>query len=128
MTNILVVDDAVESAEILAALFEALGHKSHLAFDGQQAIEAAMQHAPHIIFLDLDMPILDGYQAAKAIRATPQAQDLFIVALTGQEGTDVASKVEAAGFDFYLRKPADTNALIALVEDLEKRRRGRSRA
>ena len=123
MTNILVVDDAVDSAEVLALLFEACGHETHLAFDGRQGVEAARRHAPHIIFLDLDMPVLDGFGAARAIRDAPDTDHPFIVALTAKAGVDVQRLTDAAGFDFYLKKPADTNALLALVDDLETRER-----
>jgi CheY-like chemotaxis protein len=124
MTNILVVDDAVDSAEVLAMLFEACGHETHLAFDGRQGVEEAKKHVPHIIFLDLDMPVMDGFGAAKAIREAPEADHPFIVALTAKAGADVQRLTDAAGFDFYLKKPADTNALLALVDDLEGRERG----
>ena len=123
MTNILVADDAEDAAETLALLFDAVGHESHTAFDGRQALEAAKRYAPHIIFLDLDMPVLDGYEAAKAIRNAPETDHPFIVALTGQSGPEVRRRADAAGFDFYLQKPANTHALLALVDDLQGRER-----
>ena len=123
MTNILVVDDTVDAAESLALLFDTLGHETHTAFDGEQALAAAEKYAPHIIFLDLDMPIRDGYEAARSIRKSEFTDWPFIVALTGQSGADVQQRTNAAGFDFYMQKPADTNALLALVSDLEGRDR-----
>lgn len=123
MTNILVVDDTVDAAESLAMLFDALGHETHTAFDGEQALVAAERHVPHIIFLDLDMPVCDGYDAARSIRRSKFTDHPFIVALTGQCGADVQRRTDAAGFDFYMQKPANTNALLALVSDLEGRRR-----
>ena len=128
MTDILVVDDVVEAAETLALLFEAVGHVSHAAFDGAQALALARRHAPHIIFLDLDMPMLDGYGAARAIRDSDDGYNPFIVALTGQSGDDVQRAILAAGFDFYMFKPANTNALFALVDDLSSRARARDAA
>ncbi len=121
MTNILVVDDATDSAETLAMLFEACGHEAHVAHDGRQGVEEARRHLPHIIFLDLDMPVLDGFGAARAIRESPDTDHPFIVALTARAGIDVQEQTRAAGFDLYLQKPADTNALLALVDDLEGR-------
>lgn len=124
MTNILVADDAVDAAETLAFLFDSLGHEAHTAFDGQQAIVAAQQYAPHIIFLDLDMPVVDGYGAAQAIRSARRVDPPFIVALTGQSGPEIRRQIDAAGFDYYLCKPADTKALLALVDDLGQREHG----
>lgn len=123
MTNILVVDDTVEAAESLALLFDTLGHETHTAFDGMQALVAAERYTPHIIFLDLDMPVRDGYEAARSIRRSQLTDHPFIVALTGQSGAEVQRRTDAAGFDFYMQKPANTNALLALVSDLESRDR-----
>lgn len=123
MTNILVVDDAVDVAELLAMLFEACGHETHVAFDGAQGLQQAKRFMPHIIFLDLDMPVLDGFGTAKAIRAAPDTDHPFIIALTAKVGSDIQARTQAAGFDFYLQKPADTNALLALVDDLGGRER-----
>src|SRR3978361_669526 len=88
MTNILVVDDTVDAAESLALLFDTLGHETHTAFDGEQALAAAEKYAPHIIFLDLDMPVRDGYEAARSIRLSKRTEHPFLVALTGQSGAD----------------------------------------
>lgn len=126
MANILVVDDEIDGAESLAMLFHALGHETHVAFDGLDGLKQAKRYVPHIIFLDLDMPILDGFGAATAIRKAPDTDHPFIVALTANAGMDVHQATKDAGFDFYMRKPADTNALLALVGDLEGRARGES--
>ena len=73
--------------------------------------------------MDLDMPVLNGYEAARAIRGGPLAQQPFLVALTAAHGVAIEVATRAVGFDFYLRKPADTNALLALVADLSTRTR-----
>ncbi len=121
MTTILVVDDAEDAADLLVLLFEACGHLAHVAYDGKEGLAEAKRFMPHIIFLDLDMPLLDGFSAAKAIRASPDTDHPFIVALTARSGADIEAQTNAAGFDLYLQKPADTNALLALVDDLAGR-------
>jgi len=123
LTRILVVDDLREVTETMGLLFETLGHDTHVAADGQQAVDATNAFEPEIIFMDLDMPILNGYDAARAIRGAPLAQQPFLIALTAATGTAVEVATRAVGFDFYLRKPADTNALLALVDDLSTRTR-----
>lgn len=123
MTHLLVVDDAVDAAETLALWFDALGHAARVAFDGRQALDAARRSMPEVIFMDLDMPVLDGFGAAQAIRASPHADAPFIVALSGQQGSDVQSRTPASGFDCYLHKPAQARTLMALIDDLARRRR-----
>ena len=123
MSKILVVDDLKDITETMGLLFETLGHETTLASDGQQAVDAALASGPEIVFMDLDMPVLNGYEAARAIRAAALARQPFLVALTASTGVAVEVATRAVGFDFYLRKPADTNALLALVDDLSTRTR-----
>ena len=123
MTRILVVDDLKDITETMGVLFEALGHDTQVAADGRQAVETTLAFEPDIIFLDLDMPVLNGYEAAREIRAAPLPRQPFLIALTQAHGTTVEVTTRAVGFDFYLRKPVDTNALLALVADLTTRTR-----
>ena len=123
LSRILVVDDLKDFTETMGLLFETLGHDTKVAADGRQAVESAAEFEPEIVFMDLDMPVLNGYEAARAIRGTPLAQQPFLIALTASTGAAVEVATRACGFDFYLRKPADTNALLALVADLSTRTR-----
>ena len=123
MTRILVVDDLKDITETMGVLFEALGHDTQVAADGRQAIDTTLAFEPDIIFLDLDMPVLNGYEAARAIRGAPLPRQPFLIALTQAHGTTVQVATRAVGFDFYLHKPVDTNALLALVADLSTRTR-----
>ncbi len=123
LTRILVVDDLKDITESMAVLFDALGHEARTASDGRQAVELAPAFEPEIVFMDLDMPVLNGYEAAREIRAAALARQPFLIALTASTGVAVEVATRACGFDFYLRKPADTNALLALVDDLSTRTR-----
>ena len=123
LSKILVVDDLKDFTETMGLLFETLGHETRVAANGQQAVETASDFEPGIVFLDLDMPVLNGYEAARAIRSAPLAHQPFLIALTASTGIAVEIATQAVGFDFYLRKPADTNALLALVADLSTRTR-----
>ncbi len=123
LTRILVVDDLKDVTETMGLLFETLGHETRVAADGRQAVDTTTAFEPGIVFMDLDMPVLDGYEAARAIRAAPLARQPFLIALTAATGAAVEVATRACGFDFYLRKPADTNALLALVADLSTRTR-----
>ena len=121
MSKILVVDDLRDSADSLALLFDAMGHETMTSYDGQQAVEAAQSFAPDIVFLDINMPILDGYGAARSLRDVRVDAPPVLVALTAVSGPDAKRKADAAGFDFYVNKPADFNVLITIVDDLSRR-------
>jgi CheY-like chemotaxis protein len=123
LSRILVVDDLKDITETMGLLFETLGHDTQLAADGRQAVDAATVFEPEIVFMDLDMPVLNGYEAAREIRGAPLPRQPFLIALTASQGVAVEIATRAVGFDFYLRKPADTNALLALVDDLSTRTR-----
>ena len=118
MSKILVVDDNTDHAESLTLLFQSRGHEVRAAHHGVDAIVQTQAFLPQIVFLDLEMPILDGFDAAAQIRALSGVGRPFIVALTGMTGTNVQRRVQAAGFDTYLSKPADVSSLLALVANL----------
>ena len=121
MPKIMVVDDLRDSADSLALLFDALGHTTLTSYDGQQAVDAARQFAPDIVFLDINKPELDGYGAARAMRRTLADTKPVLVALTAVSGPDAKRRADEAGFDFYVTKPADFNVLITIVDDLSRR-------
>jgi len=123
MTTILIVDDVEDTAESLAELCEAMGHEAHVARDGAQAVALAAETTPLIVLLDLRMPDIDGFETARRLREAPGGSGMFIVALTGISGPGIARRTKAAGFDFHLTRPLDTNALLTLIEDLSARRR-----
>jgi CheY-like chemotaxis protein len=126
MPKILVVDDLRDSADSLALLFDALGHETMTSYDGQQAVEAARSFSPDIVFLDINMPILDGYGAARTLRRMLLDAPPVLVALTAVSGLDAKRRADDAGFDFYVTKPADFNVLITIVDDLSRRMESRA--
>ncbi len=122
MTKILVVDDDRDSADSLGALFEAMGHEVQVGYSGQHALSLAAARVPHIIFLDLMMPVVDGFEAARQIRsASPITDHPFIVALTGLSGAEVQKRTREAGMDAYVVKPVDFSALMMIVDSLKNR-------
>jgi CheY-like chemotaxis protein len=125
MPKILVVDDLRDSADSLALLFDALGHQTRTSYDGHDAVDAARAFEPDIVFLDINMPILDGYDAARALRELCGDAPPVLVALTAVAGPDAKRRADAAGFDFYVTKPADFNLLITIVDDLSRRMESR---
>lgn len=116
--RILVVDDNVDSARTLARLLKMMGHETHTAHDGGEAVEAAEEHRPEVILLDIGLPVLNGYDVARMIRERPWGEEVVIVALTGwgQERDRLRSK--EAGIDHHLVKPVDPDALEKILSEL----------
>ena len=116
--KILVVDDHRDSADMLSCALQACGHETASAYDGRQAVEMVRQFEPAAVILDIDMPVLDGYGAARAIRLAPMARLPVLLALTGIGGHDARRLAFEAGFDAHLTKPARVDALLELAEKL----------
>ena len=121
--KILVVDDHRDSAEALSLALRAHGHETALAHDGRQALEMVRRFEPAAVVLDIDMPVLDGYGAARAIRMAPSERLPVLLALTGVGGHDARRLAFEAGFDAHMAKPARIDALLALMEKLHAERR-----
>jgi signal transduction histidine kinase len=115
--RILVVDDNRDSADSLAMLLKLKGHEVHTAHDGLEAVEAAVTFQPDVILLDIGMPRLNGYEAARRIREQPRQKRLTLVALTGWGQEEDRRLSEEAGFDSHLVKPVDLAALTKLLAE-----------
>ena len=120
--RILVVDDHHDSVDSLSRLLEALGHETAGAYDGRQALDVFRQFDPEAVILDIDMPVLDGYGSARAIRLTPHHRLPVLVALTALSGHETRRLAFEAGFDAHVTKPARVEALVALIEKLRRER------
>ena len=105
--TVLVVDDNRDAAETMAMLLEMNGHAVLLAHDGQTALEMVKRHDPAVVFLDIGMPGMNGYETASLLRAMPGAQARMLVALTGWGSEADQARSLEAGFDFHLTKPVD---------------------
>jgi CheY-like chemotaxis protein len=119
--RVLVVDDNVDAAQTLAMLLHLSGRETEVARDGAEAVEKAATFEPDAILLDIGMPKMNGYDACRAIRATPRGRDALIVALSGYGTEDDRRKSAEAGFDAHLVKPVDPGALEQLLAGGEDR-------
>ncbi len=122
-TRILVADDNVDSVQSLAMLLTLSGYETRTAGDGVEALAVAEDFQPHVAFLDIGMPRLDGYATARRLRARPWARQLALYALTGWGQPDDAQRALEAGFDGHLVKPLD----VALLEELIASKRSDAR-
>lgn len=120
--KILVVDDNRDAALTMATLLKLTGNTVAMAHDGQEAVQKAAEFAPDIVLLDIGMPVMNGYDACRAIRKQENGQRMRIVALTGWGQEDDRRKSQEAGFDAHLVKPVEHAALIKTLDELVPRR------
>jgi len=119
--RVLVVDDNVDAAETLSALFEIKGHMVATVHDGIDAVGRAQSFLPQVVFLDIGLPGMNGYDVARALRSQQALDGVVLVALTGW-GTDADRlKSDAAGFDHHLTKPVSFDEIVRLMADLAGR-------
>jgi signal transduction histidine kinase len=116
--RILVADDNLDALESLALLLECDGHQVWKAANGAEAYELAAKLRPELVLLDLGMPILDGYESARRMRAQPWGQQLMIVALSGWGQSADVQRSRESGFDSHLVKPASFEALAQVLMQL----------
>jgi CheY-like chemotaxis protein len=116
--RILVVDDNTDSADLLLVLLERLGNEVRAAYDGEAGVLEAAEFGPDVVFCDIGMPKMNGYEVARRLREQPWSRELVLVALTGWGQEDDRKKSAAAGFDFHLVKPVEPAALKQLLAGL----------
>jgi signal transduction histidine kinase/ActR/RegA family two-component response regulator len=116
--RVLVVDDNVDAAEMLALLLEDAGHTTHVVVDSRVAVDEAVRFRPDVVFLDIGMPQLSGFDVARLIRLQPAVERAVLVAVTGWGTDDDRQRCRAAGFDHHLTKPVVPNALTDLLAQL----------
>jgi CheY-like chemotaxis protein len=113
--RILVVDDIQASAATLALMLEPVARAVFVAFGGPSAIEVARSQRPDVVFLDIAMPGMNGYEVAARLRQEPVLDGLTLVALTGYGQDEDHRRATAAGFDHLMVKPASTEELEGLL-------------
>jgi len=113
--RILVVDDVVDAAETLAHVLRLLGDIVHVAHDGRAALELADHHSPDVVFVDLQMPEIDGIEVARRLRKRAEFKEVMLVAMTGFGQPEDRRQTAEAGFDHHLTKPLDPSVLRRLL-------------
>ncbi|MFO0887774.1 MAG: response regulator [Isosphaeraceae bacterium] len=114
--RVLVVDDNVDSAQTLTTLLQLSGHETRTAHDGPDALEVAHSFRPEVVFLDIGLPRMDGYEVARRLRADGSLGGVVLVALTGWGSEEDKRKSREAGFDFHLTKPVEHTALVRIID------------
>ena len=120
--GVLIIDDDQFIRKLIATTLEDVTEfELHEAGDGVEALEVARRERPSLVFLDVDMPRLNGIEACRQLRADDATADATIVMLTAAHGDSVESDAEQAGADLFLTKPFSPLDLLRLVDQLSER-------
>jgi signal transduction histidine kinase/ActR/RegA family two-component response regulator len=115
--RILVVDDNSDAVNSLAMLLKTIGSDVRIAHDGEEAVRVAGEFRPDVALLDIGMPKMNGYEAARAIRQQPWGHNVVLIAVTGWGQDEDKRRSKAAGFDHHLVKPVDPNAVMKMLAE-----------
>jgi two-component system cell cycle response regulator DivK len=113
--RILVVEDQEDNRQILRDLLGNAGFQLIEAEDGEKAITLAGQHKPDLILMDIQLPLLDGYEATRRIKADPALRTIPIIVITSYALSGDEEKAKAAGCDAYVAKPYSPRQLMATI-------------
>jgi two-component system CheB/CheR fusion protein len=113
--RVLVIEDNVDAGDSLARVLTLLGHTVAVARTGREGVETARTFGPDVVLCDIGLPVMDGYQVARTMRADPVLGRATLVALTGYAGPDDVAKAKQAGFHAHIAKPATVDAVERAV-------------
>jgi len=114
--RILLIEDNRDFVYLISTLFNHIGHESIPAYDGEEGIHKAKEFKPDVIFCDIGLPKIDGFEVAKRIREDALLKDVYMVALTGYAGQCDLVKAKESGFDALLAKPVSMEELKQVLE------------
>jgi two-component system cell cycle response regulator DivK len=118
MTKILLVEDNEMNLDMLSRRLSRQGYEVVAAQDGAAGVDRAASERPHIILMDMSLPVLDGWEATRRLKADPATREIPIIALTAHAMAEDREKALAAGCDDYDTKPIDLPRLIAKIKKL----------
>ena len=118
MKHVLVVDDSAIIRKVARRIVEGLGLRSSEAEDGRQAVIACETEMPDAILLDWTMPVMDGYEFLKALRAMPGGDAPKVVFCTTENDVAAIARAMHAGADDYVMKPFDKSVMVAKLQEV----------
>ena len=116
--TILVVEDTEDNRRILRDLLTAAGYNMIEAYDGAEGVAKAGEHKPDLILMDIQMPVMDGYEATRRIKADPALKSIPVIAVTSYALSGDEEKTRAAGCDGYIAKPFSPRQMLAKVREV----------
>jgi two-component system, cell cycle response regulator DivK len=115
--RILIVEDTEDNRKIIRDLLTAAGYELVEALDGAEGVVLAQRERPDLVLMDIQLPIIDGYEATRRIRAIPELAKLPILAVTSYALSGDEAKARAAGCDGYVAKPFSPRQLLAKIRE-----------
>ena len=128
MPRILLVEDNEMNRDMLSRRLQRRGYEVILAVDGQIGIDMAISEAPDLILMDMSLPVIDGWEATRTLKAAAATRDIPVIALTAHAMSTDRDKAIAAGCDDYDTKPIELKRLLGKMESLMKLQKGASSA
>ena len=116
----MIVDDNKDAADTLAMMLELQGNHVWTSYGGQDALAVAAVHEPELIFVDLGMPQMDGFELARRIRSMPTQSTAVLVALTWYGSAEDRQRTQESGFDAHVVKPVEATVLVELLAGLPR--------
>ena len=120
MTKLLLVEDNEMNRDMLSRRLERKGYQVAIATDGQQAVEMAAADPPALILMDMSLPVLDGWEATRRLKAGERTKNIPVIALTAHAMQGDEQKAKEAGCDDYDTKPVELTRLLGKIEALLK--------
>ena len=123
MQKILLVEDNEMNRDMLSRRLERRGYQIEMALDGEQGIKMAQSAKPDLILMDMSLPVVDGWEATRRIKADAKTKSIPVIALTAHAMSGDREKAMQAGCDDYDTKPIDLERLLPKIEALLKKRK-----
>jgi CheY-like chemotaxis protein len=118
MRKILLVEDNEMNRDMLSRRLQRRGYEVIIAVDGQQGVELARSESPDVILMDMSLPVMDGWEATRTLKSSPDTKHLPVIALTAHAMSTDREKAMEAGCDDYDTKPIELTRLLAKIEAL----------
>jgi CheY-like chemotaxis protein len=127
MPKILVVEDNEMNRDMLTRRLTKKGFEAAIAMDGREAVAMARSHRPDLILMDMSLPVMDGWEATRQIKAAPETRSIPVIALTAHAMAGDRERALEAGCDDYDTKPVEFSGLLGKIESLLAATGGRER-
>jgi len=118
MSTLLLVEDNALNRNMLSRRLEKMGYTVLLAVDGEDGVAQTRAHTPDLVLMDINMPIMDGWQALTLLKQDPKTENIPIIALTAHTTTSDRDKADKIGFNAFAAKPIDFKPLVETIEIL----------
>ena len=125
-STILLVEDNEDNRIVYSTILEFAGHRVIEAQDGEAGVALARSEHPDLILMDVSIPLIDGWEATRILKADPETRDIPIIALTAHALEEDRAKAREVGCDGYIAKPAEPRVVLAQVEQHLARAAGKS--